>query len=337
MDRPKRAATKVTDFRRYHLSGDLNEQLTGRVDTRINQFEMTTSADELRQQLEAEREASNKLQQEAEMLHIQHELEAEKIKQKEWQVAMDQLHEAKEKREADHAKYLEQIKDLSTSTRQDAANTALEWFKGQMEALKGSEGPSREEQEQKRREAEEKQAAIMELQKQQETIAKQLAELTGETVKPPVGGVPTDDSNPTPSSSEHLLQQLRAALTGKQGEEPNKSLLRALSLPHNRAAGEGGTNTLKSNILSSILPGEGPSHTADWLANMNRQEEGEFKINRYALGEGDPNQRQGKVKSGILDRATSNIQQKQVWPQQNLGEDWADEEIKFCQLNSNIW
>ena len=34
----------------------------------------------------------------------------------------------------------------------------------------------------------------------------------------------------------------------------------------------------------------------------------------------------------MLDKASTNIQQKQVWPQQNLGEDWADEEIEFKQL-----
>ena len=50
------------------------------------------------------------------------------------------------------------------------------------------------------------------------------------------------------------------------------------------------------------------------------------------MGEGDPNMRPGKVRSGILDRATTNIQQKQVWPQQNLGEDWADEDVEFKQL-----
>ena len=37
----------------------------------------------------------------------------------------------------------------------------------------------------------------------------------------------------------------------------------------------------------------------------------------------------GKTKSGMLDTATSNIQLKQVWPQKNLLEDWADEEVDF--------
>ena len=68
---------------------------------------------------------------------------------------------------------------------------------------------------------------------------------------------------------------------------------------------------------------------ADWLANLNKQEEGESDLAHYLVGEGDLTVRQGKTKSGILDRASTNIQQKQVWPQQNLGEDWADEEVDF--------
>ena len=38
------------------------------------------------------------------------------------------------------------------------------------------------------------------------------------------------------------------------------------------------------------------------------------------------------MKSGMLDKATINIRHKEVWPQKNLGEDWAEEEIEFKQL-----
>ena len=62
----------------------------------------------------------------------------------------------------------------------------------------------------------------------------------------------------------------------------------------------------------------------EWLVNLNRQEEGESELSRIPLFS-EIEGRTGKVKSGVLDRATTNIQQKQVWPQQNLGEDWADE------------
>ena len=34
----------------------------------------------------------------------------------------------------------------------------------------------------------------------------------------------------------------------------------------------------------------------------------------------------------MLDKATTNIISKEVWPQKNLLEDWADEEMEFKQL-----
>ena len=88
MDRPKRAATKVTDFRKYHLSGDLDHHLQGRVDSQITQFEMTTNVDELQKELEEEREHSKKMMADLEAMRIRNQLEAEKLKQKQWQEAI---------------------------------------------------------------------------------------------------------------------------------------------------------------------------------------------------------------------------------------------------------
>ena len=96
--------------------------------------------------------------------------------------------------------------------------------------------------------------------------------------------------------------------------------------------GEGGTNTLKPALINSLIGGDS-SNMAEWLANLNRQEEGESEIAKMSLvGEEEGGQRSSKVRSGILDKATTNIQPKQVWPQQNLGEDWADEEVEFKQM-----
>ena len=131
------------------------------------------------------------------------------------------------------------------------------------------------------------------------------------------------------SQQESLMQQLRTALSGKKEEDPNKAILKALVMQHNKAPGEGGTNTLRGSILRGITPGTGGM--ADWLVNLNKQDEGEFELSHFPLIV-DEEAKSGKVRSGILDRATTNIQQKQVWPQQNLGEDWADEDVEFKQL-----
>ena len=109
-------------------------------------------------------------------------------------------------------------------------------------------------------------------------------------------------------------------------------LLRALITQSNKTSGEGGTSTLKPEIASRIA-GVNSNTMADWLAGLNRQEEGESELTRIPmLGEEEGLNKQGKNKSGILEKATTNIQQKQVWPQQNLGEDWVDEEVEFKQL-----
>ena len=76
---------------------------------------------------------------------------------------------------------------------------------------------------------------------------------------------------------------------------------------------------------------------AEWLASLNRQEEGESEVNKIfnKLDEdfdcrGDCHH--SKMRSGMLDKSTTNIRCKEVWPQKNLGEDWAEEEMEFKQL-----
>ena len=176
------------------------------------------------------------------------------------------------------------------------------------------------------REAEAREAEIQQLQKQQQEIADKLSSLTGQASAS--SGLGTTHQE-TP---ELLMHQLKTALAGKKEEDPNKMLLKALSIPQNRLSGEGGTNSLKPAVLNSILSSDNPLNMAEWLANLNKQEEGELELSRAPLGEGEPGTKQGRARSGILDRATANIQQKQVWPQQNLGEDWADEDVEFKQM-----
>ena len=91
MERTKRAASKVTDYRRYHLSGDLNTSLVGKVGEAVSRIEdkMTQSAEEMKQLLQEKEEKSKKLQQDAELMQLQNKLEAEKLKQAEWQATIE--------------------------------------------------------------------------------------------------------------------------------------------------------------------------------------------------------------------------------------------------------
>ena len=335
MDRPKRAATKVTDFRKYHLSGDLDTQLQGRVDSRVIQFEMAKTAEELKQQLEEERERSTKMMEDVEIRRIQHELEAEKLKQQQWQATLQQMEESRQHVEAEHQKYLAQLKEAATTSREDISNGMLEWFKNQsLKLSKSNPETDREKEERLRLEQEAKAKEIQDLQAQQEQISQKLAELTSTTTKTSS----MDDrfkralAPETGQSQEVLLQQLKNALGSKKEEDLNKLLLKALVTSQNRTPAKGGTNTLRAGLLNNIT-GTETNSMADWLVNLNRQEEGESDISKLALlGDPELGNRQVKVKSGMLDKATTNIQQKQVWPQQNLGEDWADEDVEFKQM-----
>ena len=75
---------------------------------------------------------------------------------------------------------------------------------------------------------------------------------------------------------------------------------------------------------------------AEWLTSLNRQEESGSDVNRLINRLEEETECKGECrhvkKSGMLDKSTMNIRHKEVWPQKNLGEDWAEEEIEFKQL-----
>ena len=338
MDRPRRAATKVTDFRKYHLSGDLEQEVEGLVDTRISHFEMTTTAEELKQQLEAEKENSRRLQEEADLAEIQNQLEMEKMKQEQVRNALAKLKEAREQAQKDHAKCMEDMDHLASSNMGDSASNTLSWLRTQMDRIshKGplDVEPETMERERQRQIEKEKEQRMAELRRQQEEISREMADLQDNNPEDTLHTIKRalNQKGDTQQPNDVLLQQLRSALSGKKEEDPNKLLLKALITQQNKTAGEGGTSTLDPSVLNRITSAN--SNTmADWLANLNKQEQGEFDPNRFNFpGEEETNKVAGSRKSGILEKAVTNIQQKQVWPQQNLGEDWADEGVEFKQM-----
>ena len=247
MDRPKRAAAmKITDFRHYHLSGDLNTELAGRVDTHISQFESTMSTEELRKQLEEDREAGRKVQEDMECMKIQNEIETERLKRQQWEAAREQLKQAQEVALQEHEKCMSEIKRIAEQTRADTAAGAAEWLKEQVAQI-GSTGKTPEEVEREKKEKL-RLEAITELEKQQANISQQLAELKGDTTTE--GSTTLDmvkealsQGGGNKASQEVILQQLKATLTGKKEEDPKKALLKAFITTQNKTPEEGGTNT----------------------------------------------------------------------------------------------
>ena len=134
MDRPKRAATKVTNFRTFHLSGDLDDQVKGLVDTRIEQFNMSSSK-ELKQQLELEKESNRKLEEEAEYTCIQHEIEVEKMKGEQWKVAMEKLKDVKILAQQEHSRCMAQMEQVACTPAEEIENSVVTWLKDQMTRL----------------------------------------------------------------------------------------------------------------------------------------------------------------------------------------------------------
>ena len=178
--------------------------------------------------------------------------------------------------------------------------------------------------------------------RQQEDIQRQIDDLTGEDREDPADPITNitkllagTNSSSRPSQ-ELLLEQIRTTLAPKEvDKDPNRALLRALITSQNKTPGYAGTNTLKPEMLSR-LTGEGEFSMAEWLASLNKQEEGESDVNRLFNKLDDDtdcrNECHHTKKLGMLDKSTTNIRYKEVWPQKNLGEDWAEEETEFKQL-----
>ena len=311
MERTKRTASKVGNYRAYHLSGDLGEQIQGKVGQLVNSIEVMSTNQELEQELEAQREARKHLEEQEEEFKIRHEMDMERLRAKELELSIRHLKEAREKAESVHTMKVQEMEKAANALQEQADKEAANWVEEHLKKLKATSKTQDPEEEQKRKEEKAKQDKI-------EELKKQLSELTGEPMEEPTHREPARDQNA-------LMQQLKAALESKP-EDPHRDILRALVTDSNKTAGVGGTSTLKPDILAR-LTGENPHSMQDWLAQLNQQEEGEYLIGR----EGEEI-RGSKTKSGMLDRSTTSIKAKQVWPQKNLAEDWAEEELEFKQL-----
>ena len=106
MDRKKRSASKVTDYRKFHLSGDLDQVVQGKVSDTIKRLENTyegtnmseeeATPEQLQEMLREQKQNSDKLQQQVEAMKIRNELEAERLQQAQWELALDQLKQTRE-------------------------------------------------------------------------------------------------------------------------------------------------------------------------------------------------------------------------------------------------
>ena len=146
----------------------------------------------------------------------------------------------------------------------------------------------------------------------------------------------TNTTTPTPAEDRekdrileeqnNLMQQLRASLTTKNTSPPGdwqKDALRQFLISSNKTRGPGGATTLKPDLLKRLTNEQDEFSMADWLATLNKEETGEWACDEF------DDCKHRAIKSGMLDKATANIVHKEIWPQKNLLEDWADEDMEF--------
>ena len=258
-------------------------------------------------------------------MKLRNQLEAEQMEQAQWEMAIEQLKKNREQMMKEHEENMERIKNMSCDPRKESGQ-AVAWLHNQLG--KGTSEPSGDGEGDPH-----KKARLEHLYKQQEDIQKEIEDISsGVGGNPPRGKVQKDTTE-----QEILMEQIRNTLAPKAPErDPNRALLRALITAQNKATGYGGTSTLKPELLCKLAR-EGEFSMAEWLASLNKQEEGESEVHKLLNRLDDDSDcraecRHTKMKSGMLDKSTTNIRHKEVWPQKNLGEDWAEEEIEFKQL-----
>ena len=343
MDRARRPVTKI-NYRKYHLSGDLEQVVKGKVSGAVELIESPHSAsmdttkiseevtqEELQEMLNKHKENSAKMQQQVENMKLCNELEAEKLQQEQWALALQQLKQNRDKIAQVHEENMERIRNMSDRRTETAPSEPARWLQDQLAGGKTKEKT--------REEPTPKQLALEQLKKQHEDILKQMEELEVDEEEDPLRTLTQalKGHNKSKTEQELLIEQIKTALAPKEADKDlNKTLLKALVTGHNKAAGAGGTSTLRPEVLNRIT-GEEEFSMAEWLAYLNKQEEGDSEISKL-LNKCEEDSdcrtecRHGKMRSGMLDKSTTNIRRKEIWPQKNLGEDWAEEEIEFKQL-----
>ena len=347
MDRQRRSASRVTDYRKYHLSGDLDQVLQGRVSNSIDRLEKfhlgamdnhdieDSSPEELQELLKEQKESSSKLQQQVEAMKLRNELEAEKMQQEQWELAIQQLKQSRDIMAQQHERNKDRIRSMASEATKSNPDQAVAWMQTQLNIDRDTRTPAKEQDPQKA-------IKLEHLRRQQEELNKQIEDITaGEGTAPDImETLKRSLLGPSKGKTEQelLMEQIRTTLAPKTETErdPNKALLKALITAQNKTSGSGGTSTLKPDIISK-LTGEGEFSMAEWLATLNKQEEGESEINKILNRMDDESDcrsecKHSKIRSGMLDKSTTNIRHKEVWPQKNLGEDWAEEEMEFKQL-----
>ena len=211
MDRQRRAASKVTDYRKYHLSGDLNEVIQGKVSETIHRLESSTimdsttvkesaTADQLQDMLKEQKANSSRLQQQVKEMQLRNDLEVERLQQEQWNLAIERLKQAREQVMQQHEENMEKIRNIPTDTPKGPSNPAATWLEEQL-YRKQTNGAGGGNPDKLLEEAAQKKRMLEQLQQQQEEIRRQQEEVQKE-----MEGILSGESNTNPSITDIIRQ-----------------------------------------------------------------------------------------------------------------------------------
>ena len=147
LELPKCSASKVTDFRRYHLSGDLDEVVQGKVSGTVKQIEAHATAmnpsaipvdatqEQLQQMIKEQKENSSKLQQQMEVLQLRNTLEAEQMQQQQWELTIQKLKQTRDMMTQQHEVNMTKISDMAEEAGEPSTGQAVAWMQDQFRKM----------------------------------------------------------------------------------------------------------------------------------------------------------------------------------------------------------
>ena len=356
--RPRREASKVTDFREFHRKGPQdNNTPAGKVAAAVKRIEtpekeettlqtkarrkleeaqephnqpIMSELEQLKKELEEQKALNQRASQELEEARIRSQLETEKRKHMEIEAHKKQLELENAQAQVSLDEKLKQVASKESDTKQ-ATIQALQQKLAELTGKEPCPAP-KSELETKQQEAADQLKKLME---QKQELAKAAAAAVSnceptpeiqEMLRQLEATKQTPEEKP---EQETLLHQLKAMLQGKGTEEKTnqqKEILQHFLTESNKITTTGGATTLKPDLLKKLTGEKDKFDMGEWLARLNNQNFDESKCENCS-----ENCKQHK-KSGMLDKAATNIQHKQIWPQKNLTEDWVDEDIEFKHL-----
>ena len=288
----------------------------------------------LRQELKQQKEANETIKRDLEESRLRQQIEEEKLKQIEWQQAKEHLATREASIKAHHEQAMKEMAALATDPA-PTENPSLQYLKDKIAELQGAPKPSEDKKPEEptpvpSKEVADQLKALLNRQQELEKTAREAVK--GHEHNPMIQDLlqklSTHRETPAPPQDEQskLMDHLIQTIQGQHKDpkvEQQKDILRQFLVDSNKITTTGGATTLKPDLLKKLTGESDIFNMGEWLAKLNRHSLEESKC--------DTCSEECKLhkKSGMLDKATTNIQHKETWPQKNLLEDWADEDMDF--------